>query len=295
MITVIGVRTDPTIRYFCANAVALGSSVQFIDLAELVTGSWQLTLPHSDASWVNTTDCLQGARLHLDPCGGYYCRLIDLGCVCPTQAVVWRTIIGAFSGWLELCAGIVVNRPGHANDNACKPFHEARLSRMGFAVPESYTGSRKSDLAAFAAAGKTIAKALSGQRADCRIVTQADFEDYEDRSGPVHLQRYVPGDDIRAHVIGNEIVSIRIVSSTPDYRIASDVRFEDCELPISLADELRSATRTFGLAFAGWDLKLDRQDYWVLEVNPMPGYNYYDAKLDKRITRALLAHLNGES
>jgi hypothetical protein len=44
----------------------------------------------------------------------------------------------------------------------------------------------------------------------------------------------------------------------------------------------------FGLAFAGWDLKVRNDECWILEANPMPGYSYYDEKLGGRITRALV-------
>src|SRR5260221_3799109 len=196
MITAIGIGTDPTICYFCTTAAQMGASVQLIDLKTVVASTWQLNLPPDHPSWVSKNSV---SGQCLDPYGAYYCRLIDLGDVSPTQYVTWRTVITAFSSWLELCPGTVVNRPGHVNDNACKPLHEARLAAIGFAVPPSFTGSRRSELIAFTAEGRTIAKALSGQRADCRIVTVDDFADYDDRSGPVHLQRFVEGDDVRVH------------------------------------------------------------------------------------------------
>jgi glutathione synthase/RimK-type ligase-like ATP-grasp enzyme len=288
VITAVGLDTDPTIRYFCATAAQLGAAVQLIDLAQVVTGSWQLSLPPHHPSWVSWDT---SSRHCLDPDGAYYCRLIDLGGVCPTQTLVWKTVVTAFSSWLELCPGTVVNRPGHANDNACKPLHEARLASMGFAVPPSFTGSRRSELIAFTAEGATVAKALSGQRADCRVVTVDDFVDYDDRSGPVHLQRFVPGDDVRAHVVGDEIIAVRIMAAGPDYRLDTAAHFERCTLPDRVADLLRQATRSFGLAFAGWDLRVRGDECWVLEANPMPGYSYYDSQLEGRITGALIDHL----
>jgi glutathione synthase/RimK-type ligase-like ATP-grasp enzyme len=166
---------------------------------------------------------------------------------------------------------------------------------MGFSVPDSFTGSRRSELMEFVAGGATVAKALSGQRTDCRLVTVDDFVEYDDRSGPVHLQRFVRGDDVRVHVIGEEIVATKIVSDALDYRVDPSATFQECTIPVDIEDLLRKATRNFGLALAGWDLKVSRDECWALEANPMPGYSYYDARLDGRITRAIISHLNAST
>ena len=288
MITAIGIGTDTTIRHFCDTAARFGAVVQLIDLLDVVAGNWEIRLPPDHRSWVSAR---VPTRRHLDPEDAYYCRLIDLSGVDSTQSVTWRTVIAAFSGWLELCAGPVVNRPGHVNDNACKPLHEARLAGMGFSVPPTFTGSCREALMAFTAEGRTVAKALSGQRADCRPVTTADFVDYDERSGPVHLQRFVNGDDVRAHVIGNRVIAVRIRSDGPDYRLDHTASFEPCSLSDDLTARLRHASSRFGLTFAGWDLRINDCDCWVLEVNPMPGYSFYDTRLDGSITRALIDHL----
>src|SRR5262249_51732839 len=151
--------------------------------------------------------------------------------------------------------------------------------------------SDREQLLDFVAAGPAIAKALSGSRGDCRVVTGADFESFDERSGPVHVQRLVEGDDVRAHVIGEEVVAVRIHSRADAYRLDTEAESEPWELPPDLAACLRAATRAFGLSFAGWDLRLDGDRYWVFEANPMPGYDFYDQDLDGRITDALICHL----
>jgi hypothetical protein len=285
MITAVGVGTDPTIQHFCATARELGAAVRLVDLINVVAGGWEFHLPADNASWVAAD---AAARIELDPHGAFFCRLIDLGPVYPTSTIAWATAIAGFASWLELCPGNVVNRPGHANDNASKPLHEARLVAADFAVPPSVTACSRDVLTRFTAEGLTIAKAISGQRTDCRVVSLEDFDDYDERSGPVHLQRYVEGDDVRAHVVGDEVVSVRIVSEATDYRTDSGATFEKYSLPPEVEYRLRTASRAFGLAFAGWDLRVAADVYWALEANPMPGYSYYDMRLDGRITRAIL-------
>jgi hypothetical protein len=285
VITAIGIATDPTIAHFCATAGWFGESVDLIDLRQVVEAPWQLSFPPGDSSWVEDTS---GGRRTLDPRGSYFCRLIDLGVVSPDQSVMWRTLIAALSGWLEMSPGLVINRPGHVNDNASKPLHETHLARLGFAIPESFTGSRRADLLAFVEAGPTVAKALSGQRADCRVVTCDDLAHYDERSGPVHLQRHVAGDDVRVHVVDEAIVAVAVDSGEDDYRRDARAVFTPRDLPETLCEQLRRATRALGLTLAGWDLRVCAEMAWVLEVNPMPGYSYYDKKLDGRITAALV-------
>ncbi len=46
-------------------------------------------------------------------------------------------------------------------------------------------------------------KPLSGIRANSHIVIRKDLEELNPLRGPIHLQKYIKGDDIRAHVVGN--------------------------------------------------------------------------------------------
>jgi hypothetical protein len=113
----------------------------------------------------------------------------------------------------------------------------------------------------------------------------------------VHLQRLVVGDDVRAHVIGNRVISVRISSDHVDYRRDRATRHRPWELADELSARLVNATGAQGLVFAGWDLKLDGDGrLWCLEANPMPGYKMYDRWLGGVISDALLDNLRaGES
>jgi hypothetical protein len=285
VITAIGLARDPTINHFVETSRRLGSDVRLVDLDAVAGSRWELRLPPDERSWALGDD----DRLMFDPDDAHYCRLIDLGSVDVERALEWRTLTAAVESWLELAPGAVVNRPGHVFDNSSKPLHEARIEALGLSVPPSVTSSSRAELLAFVESGKAIAKALSGTRGDCRQVTAEDLGDYEERSGPVHLQRFVPGYDVRAHVIGDRVIATRVRSSHADYRLDRDVEFEPWQLPDAVNARLHAATGEFGLLFAGWDLRVDDDDrHWVFEANPMPGYSYYDGQLGGEITEALL-------
>jgi glutathione synthase/RimK-type ligase-like ATP-grasp enzyme len=211
----------------------------------------------------------------------------------PVSAGRWRYLVLALGVWLEHIPGTVINRPGSYSDNSAKPLHEYTLSQYGLPVPPSFTSSDAARLAAFASEGPTVVKTVSGVRARCRFVKAEEFQDFHPAQGPVHLQRYVAGADIRAHIVGDAVYAELIRSEGVDYRSSDQpCEFSSYQLPDSLTALLVQATRAFGLMFAGWDLKLTEDgQYYCLEANPMPGYNGYDRRLKGQITEALLKQL----
>jgi len=292
MITAIGLGNDPTITHFLDHARAAGIEARLLDLHDLASGDWLFRLPALDAAW--SFDGRAG-QLHKD--APYYVRLIDLSAATESRAegFAWLGMLSGIGAWLETIPGRVINRPGHALDNASKPLHEATLLRLGFAVPPSITCADRSTLAQFAAQ-PAVVKSISGVRADCWRVTPDDFTSFDPRSGPVHLQRHIDGIDIRAHVVGTTVIAAAICSRAVDYRIAEDAEYTAVDLPESLCTRLVAAARAMRLDFSGWDFKRDRDGvYWVLEANPMPGYQVYDRHLDGRITAALIATLLGHA
>ncbi|MBL1084319.1 hypothetical protein JK359_20495 [Streptomyces actinomycinicus] len=292
MIYALGLATDGTIAHFTARAAA---DVTLVDLTELAgDGAWRLALPDDGDSWL-----LAGDQRHdLRPGDSYYCRLADLSALEDdvTRRVRWRGLMAALTAWLDSVPGTVVNRPGTAGDNGSKPLHEVTLARCGFTVPESLTSSDPGRLRAFAAAGPAIVKALSGVRADSRLVTPQEFDAFVPHQGPVHLQRYVAGSDVRVHVCGDAVHAEEALSTAVDYRTAppADVEFRPHELPAGLAGLLVARSRDLGLGLAGWDFKRDADGtYWCLEANPMPGYDWYDRRADGAVTASLVDLLTG--
>ncbi|MGV9386483.1 ATP-grasp domain-containing protein [Nonomuraea sp. NPDC003707] len=293
MIYAIGVGSDPTYAHFVSETRRIDAPVAAVDLREVVAeGRWRLAVPDDGDSVLPTAE----ETHRLDPAASYFCRLSDLSALQDDvrQARRWQSLVTALTAWLDHIPGQVVNRPAVRADNGSKPLHEWSLANAGFAVPESLTTSEGDRLRAFAESGPTVVKAVSGVRVTCRLVRPEEFDGFDRRQGPVHLQRYIAGADVRAHVVGTRVHAEEIVSSGVDYRAAprEQVAFTPCELPASLAARMTVCTRDFGMAFAGWDFKVAGDGvYWCLEVNPMPGYDWYDRRLGGAITASLLGLL----
>jgi|GEM_PF-410864 len=288
----IGIDTDPTIVYFLRACRLQGAAVEAINLRELAEeGDWRLPVGKADGGWIRSGD----RTWDLDKIFAVYARPIDLTGEQPAGVLRgrWHGLMLGLRAWLDTTPAVVVNRPSGGQNNAAKPLHEAFLARAGLNVPPSLTSCDPDRLRDFAAAGRTVVKTLSGIRANAREVTAAELRRYRRSQGPVHLQRLIEGDDIRAHVIGRNVFAVRITSTAVDYRVAgSSATFTRCELPEDMTDTLVRVTAQMGLSMAGWDLKQDRSGaWWCLEANPMPGYSPYDDAVGGAISLALLNFL----
>ncbi|MBT9317726.1 ATP-grasp domain-containing protein [Leptothoe spongobia] len=291
MIYAIGLDTDKTYIHFLKEAHRRKVEIQPINLRALAMGEWDIVLPVNEMSALY----IDGKYVALDPNGSYFCRLVDLASVFSNfnEATCWRGMIFGLSAWLREIPGVVINRPGFQNHNSSKPFHENFLQSLGFLVPPSITSSDASRLYEFACSGPTIVKTISGVRANCRIVCADEFLDFDSSQGPVHLQRYIDGSDIRAHVIGNVIHAQLIQSSKVDYRLDyQESTFQKYQFPEELDQKIIEATKKVGLTLAGWDFKLTKDNrFWCFEVNPTPAYDSYDRRANGDITSSLIDFL----
>jgi hypothetical protein len=292
MIVAIGVDVDDTFAGFVHHALEAGDPLRCVNLRLAARGAWRFDLPPARSARIEHA----GEVLTLEPDDGYFCRLIDLSAAetDPTAQRRWRALLGALRAWLDAVPGRVANRPSRGAHNGSKPLHEARLRALGLRVPESVTSSDPEVLRDFARQGPAISKTVCGVRADAIVATEDAFASFDPASGPVHLQRLVPGDDVRIHVVGEQVVAQVAKAGAVDYRRAGAISgMEVFEPPAELRDLLVAATLQIGLAFAGWDFKIDADGgFWCLEANPMPGYGPYDARCDGAISRVLRRYLD---
>jgi glutathione synthase/RimK-type ligase-like ATP-grasp enzyme len=290
-IYLIGLDSDPTFCHFAEFATERGITIEIINLRSIIaTGDWQINLPIDDLSWLDDGT----TKYKLDPSASYYCRIINLASVQTdlTLAHRWLGLLTGLTAYLEQIPGIVINSPNCRNDNGSKPLHELALQYYGLKVPPSITSSDRSKLTQFTQQyQKAIVKAISGIRADSRLISLKELDNFHSTQGPIHLQQYISGDDVRVHVVGDKYQAELIQCPTVDYRLDSDLaeHFPHHQLPPELAQRLINATKAFGLVFAGWDFKrTPAGEYWCLEANPMPGYDVYDRRCDGKVSELLL-------
>lgn len=292
MLYAIGLNSDSTLNHFIRQAENLGEEVVLIDLHKICMEPWCISIPSN--AYTSKIE-IEKNNLVLDPNAGYYARLIDLSSVLPEpSSTASRHLITGISAFLETATGRVVNRPGGHVHNGAKPYHEWWLSQQGFLIPPAITTSNKDNLIRFLNIHKSgIVKALCGMRGSAQAVTASDFDLYEVEQGPVHLQKYIKGFDVRIHVVGNSVHAEKIESDSVDYRVKSaESTYSSFRIPKNLITKLILASQKMRLIFTGWDFKVDEEgQYWCLEVNPMPGYDGYDRRSNGEISKSLVCYL----
>ena len=206
--------------------------------------------------------------------------------------------------WVDVAPGRVVNRFREMGSNGSKPYQAQLIRRMGLRVPETLITNDPARLEAFRRRhGRVIFKSISGIRS---IVTElashdalgADREDSL-RACPVQFQAFVPGFDVRVHVIGQVVVATRVDSAGTDYRYAARDGHETALRPWELDGSLSAAcvalSQSLGLAFSGIDLRITPAgEVFCFEVNPSPAYSYYEANTGQPISLALARFLMGD-
>ncbi len=197
-------------------------------------------------------------------------------------------------GWADTTRALVLNPPSLMASNASKPLQARLLAACGFETPATLV-TTDPDLARqfFATHGEVIYKSISATRSIVARLNEDGAKRLDDLACcPVQFQVYVPGVDVRVHVVGAELYACAIRSSADDYRYSARVGLDTdiaaCELPRRIAELCRHVASVFGLPLCGIDLRHTPDDRWVaFEVNPSPGYTYFADATGAPIARAI--------
>ena len=205
----------------------------------------------------------------------------------------------AMSIWLDLTPALVLNRPREMALNYSKPYQSAMIEAAGFAIPETLLTTDPAAVRDFIAThGAVIYKSVSAMRS---IVSQLRPEDEARLEAvswcPTQFQRRITGPEVRAHVIGDKVFACEIVSKADDYRYASlsgdSLEIRPYDLPEDCAARCRNVAAAMRFLIAGVDLRCENGVWYCFEVNPSPGFMYYQEQtgqpIDEAIARLLAA------
>ena len=305
MIVLAGIPSEPPLRLLAEALDAIGSPYVYWNQRQSAQMSLEYELRDGQ---VNGVWRCAGRDIELASISGVYLRLIDeavlpefagLPFAAPARQHA-RQLHEGFAQWLELCPARVLNKPSANGSNGSKPWQALAIRAQGLASPETLLSNQPAAVAAFEAEqGPLIYKSASGQRSVVRELDAA----CRARLGllrhcPVQFQRRVPGEDVRVHVVGQTCFATRIRSSATDYRYAARegqaAELSATELPDELAAACIRLSQALDLPFAGIDLRITEQgEVWCFEVNPCPGYSYYESHTGQPIAMALARYLGG--
>ncbi len=181
--------------------------------------------------------------------------------------------------WMATGTATVLNRPEQSATNGTKPFQTRVARRCGFRVPDSLLTNDPGAALAFAEQHqRVIYKGAGGTRTRTGLLDPGDASRLA-RLGtcPVYLQHYIPGGNVRAHVVDTEVFATEIVSDAIDYR-ARVRQMTPVVLPVVVADRCIAVTQALGLLLAGLDLiRTPRGEWYFLEANTSPGFTFFPA------------------
>lgn len=204
--------------------------------------------------------------------------------------------------WLEMSDGIIVNRPSAMASNGSKPYQLQMLRGAGFEVPRTLiTTDAGAVLRFWTDCSSVIYKSISGARSIVSRLLESDIDRLEHIQWcPTQFQQYVPGIDHRVHVVGDDLFACEVISNADDYRYAGaagePARLRSVQLPADVAERCVRAARLLGLAVAGIDLRRAPDGRWFcFEVNPSPGFSYYEANTGQPVADAIATLLASSS
>jgi glutathione synthase/RimK-type ligase-like ATP-grasp enzyme len=199
--------------------------------------------------------------------------------------------------WCDLAEwlpGRVANRPSAMASNGSKAYQSQRLMALGFSVPPMLITDDPDEVLEFEQEqGPLIYKSASGVRSIVRpLDDQARVRLQHVRHCPTLFQKRLQGTNIRVHVVGRDVFACEVDSDGLDYRYAGrDGQSTDLR-GTTLDDRTRwlciHAAHDLDLPFAGLDLLLaDDGRTYCFEVNPSPGYSWYEDTTGQPISRSL--------
>jgi glutathione synthase/RimK-type ligase-like ATP-grasp enzyme len=207
----------------------------------------------------------------------------------------------ALIAWMESSDCMVVNRYSAMASNNSKPYQAQWIRDAGFFIPETLITSSPEAVFDFQAVHpEIIYKSTSGVRSIVKMLDDAGWKSIQKiRNCPVQFQEKLEGYDVRVHVVGTRCFATSVATSNVDYRYINPgtgeyTTLSVCEPSDWVLEQCVWLAHQLGLQFAGIDLRFapDGRVY-CFEVNPCPGYSYYEKNTGQPISGALASLLAG--
>jgi hypothetical protein len=254
---------------------------------------------------------IQGSSFPLEDIRGIYTRQMDFRLLpelkdrseASDEYRYCAALHDTLTRWCEISSARVVNRVAPMGSNSSKPYQAQLIRRYGFEAPETLITNDPEQVLEFRNRHKKIIyKSISGVRSIVQVFDDEDLSRLASlRWCPTQFQQLVEGVDVRVHTICDKVIATRITSSATDYRYAKTQVGESAELTATeLPDEVSAncvrLASGLGLAFAGIDLRFAPDGrVFCFEVNPCPGYTYFEANSGQPIARSVAHYLAGDA
>lgn len=306
MILVCGIMADALIELMCARLEDMNYDYMFLDERQF-PGKYDLCWELGEngvTGYVSSPD----RRIRLEDITGIYARYVQYQD--DTQrselnkterAMVEAEYQVSLMQLLDVIPCTVINRARASTSNDSKIYQAFLAERFGLLTPKTLVTTMPDEAAAFyeACGKKVIFKSLSSIRSIVRPMDETDLRRLDRlRNGPTQFQECVEGVDVRVHTVGDEVFPTQIESEASDYRYArrQGASLETCaiELPEEISQACVGMAKSLGLEIAGIDLRRTPDGRWYcFEVNPSPGFIFYECSTGQPISEAVARRLRG--
>ena len=176
----------------------------------------------------------------------------------------------------------VINRPTAGMHNYSKMWQQCDIGSSSLKmVPSEVFVNQSVKLST-----PSIIKSISSERSVCQSLIQGRLNE------PTLVQPDLGRGNIRVHCVNEHVFAQRIICDALDYRYADHKTWETVCLPTSIQQACCEATQLAGLTVSGIDLIESQGDFYILEVNPSPGYTYFESHMrNPEISDAITAYL----
>lgn len=304
VVCLVGIAGDPVLRAVERQLAARGADSVLLDI-DAYPSADQVTAYCGADGRVEGNVTASGRKVAFSDIRSAYVRLLSapppldpLGDAATLEAARFYSLDHMTRTWGVPTVGLL--KP--CATNISKPYQTSLIASGRIRVPETLMTTRPASARAFAKGRETSFKSISAERSIC--VTYGPSSEKRLpllRRLPAQFQQYVRGLDIRVHVVGSFVHALAIETTASDYRYSQrhfkeKTRTREFTLPDDVRTELVALTARLGLAVGGVDLRLTESgEYYCFEVNPTPGFAYFDPQPQAPIATAIAQLLLGEA
>jgi glutathione synthase/RimK-type ligase-like ATP-grasp enzyme len=293
-----GIATDDPLAAVGAALDLRGSPYMFVDQMAAAETDIELQVKESVTGHL----AIQGEGIALEDVRAAYLRPYDTRRVVAARGIgnasdLWQraaAVDETLGVWAEVTPALMVNRPSNMASNGSKPYQMQLIRALGFRVPPTLvTTDQHAALEFLELYGEVVYKSVSGVRSIVARLGSDRIRDLGDVANcPTQFQAYIPGRDYRVHIIGEDVFVSEVETAADDYRYASrngrSVAIRASCVPSDLEDACRELTAALGLVAAGIDLRVTPEGEWYcFEVNPSPGFTFYEAATGQEIAASM--------
>ena len=307
MILIAGIASEEPTAQVIDSAETLGVDFMVFNQREAAYYELHTSLTNNH---LRANLCVGGQWIDLTKLDGIYVRMMPpetfpdaqvngtvhrLSSAMQQRRLFVNTVFGQLTDLLPVR---VLNRPADMGSNFSKPYQLAAIREAGLGVPTTLITNQPLAVAAFDdEQGPLIFKSISSVRS---IVKRLDAS-YRPRlhhlsALPTQFQTCLQGHNIRVHVVGDALFAAHIDSTNVDYRYASsdggNTSMYPVELPQAVEQQCFALSKSLRLPLCGIDLfETESGEFCCFEVNPSPGYTYFQNEAGLPISDAIVRYL----